>query len=328
MRILSYIGLLAGLVVLTLLLAWGGIAEVLHLLVSSGWSLLWLPLVWLPSVPFCVLSWRLLFFSPHTPPFRQLLAGILIGRAINTLLPVATIGGEFAKVRLLTLWGTNGVAASASVLVDKTVQALSLVPWGMIGFILLLLINSDHAILYPVLTGYTLLALGIIGFILVQHAGMFGGITSFFGKFITHDNWTNINNNAREIDRIVRELYRERGRFALSVFWRTLSLVLESSEVWLACYLFHHPISVTETLMIRSMVSIMNNIVFFVPNAYGVQEGAYILMGRLIGLSPEFSLALSLATRVRELIVDLPGFLAWQFIEGHHFLKRKRIASL
>ena len=327
MRILSYIGLLSGLVVLTVLLLWGGIAEVLHLLITSGWFLLWLPIVWLPSVPFCVLSWRLLFFAPHTPSFKNLLACILIGRAINTLLPVATIGGEFAKVRLLTLWGTNTIAASASVLVDKTVQALSLVPWGMIGFMLLLHVNIKHSLLYPVLTGYILLTLGIIGFILVQHAGMFGGITSLFGKFITAGNWTNINDNAREMDRVVRELYRKRGRFALSVFWRTLSLVLESAEVWLACYLFHHPITVGEALMIRSMVSILNNVMFFIPNAYGVQEGAYVLMGKLIGLSPEFSLALSLATRVRELIVDVPGFLAWQLIEGHRFLNRNRVTT-
>lgn len=324
MRILSYLGLLAGLTILTLLLAWGGIADVLHLLLASGWSLLWLPVVWLPSMPVCAWSWRLLFFTPHTPPFRHLLTGIWIGRAINTLLPVATIGGEIAKVRLITLWETNGIAASASVLVDKTVQATCLIPWGLIGFMLMFLITPDHSIFYPVLTGFTLLALGIIGFILVQHAGMFGGITSFFGKFFKSDNWITMNNHAREGDQIVRELYRDRGRFTLSVLLRTLSLMLESSEVWLACYLFQHPITIAEALMVRSMVSILNNIMFFIPNAYGIQEGAYVIMGKLIGLTPELSLAVSLATRVRELIIDLPGFLAWQMIEGHHFLNQKR----
>ena len=327
MRILSYIGLLAGLIILTLLLVWGGVAEVLQLLVASGWSLLWLPLVWLPSMPFCVWSWRLLFIAPRTPRFIHLLAGIWIGRAINTLLPVATIGGEIAKARLITLWGTNVIDASASVLVDKTVQALCLIPWGIIGFILLFHITSDHSMALPVLSGFTLLTLGIIGFILVQHAGMFGGITSFFGKFITAGNWTNININADETDRIVRELYLERGRFARSVFWRTVSLILESSEVWLACYLFNHAISIPEALLLKSMVSILNNIMFFIPNAYGIQEGAYILVGRLIGLTPEFSLAVSLATRVRELTIDLPGFLVWQYIESKRFLERKHITS-
>ena len=217
--------------------------------------------------------------------------------------------------------------SSASVLVDKTVQALCLIPWGIIGFILLFQLTTDHSIVFPVLSGFSLLSLGIIGFILVQHAGIFGGVTSFFGKFITAGNWTNINNNARETDRIVRELYRRRGRFALSVFLRTVSLILESAEVWLACYLFQHPISVAETLLLKSMVSILNNIMFFIPNAYGIQEGAYIVVGNLIGMSPEFALAVSLATRIRELIIDIPGFLAWQFIESRHFLNRKRALS-
>jgi len=119
MRILSYFGLLTGLVILTLLLVWGGISEILQLLVSSGWSLLWMPVVWLPSVPLCVWSWRLLFIPPHTPPFRHLLTAIWIGRAINTLLPVATIGGEIAKVRLISLWGANAIVASASVVVES-----------------------------------------------------------------------------------------------------------------------------------------------------------------------------------------------------------------
>jgi hypothetical protein len=67
----------------------------------------------------------------------------------------------------------------------------------------------------------------------------------------------------------------------------------------------------------------LSDIVFIIPNAYGIQEGAYIVLGTLLGFSPDFSLAVSLATRIRELLVDVPGLLAWQFIEGKLWLQNR-----
>ena len=67
---------------------------------------------------------------------------IWIGRAINTLLPVASISGELVKARLLTLWGTGGVHAAASVVLDKTVQVFALIIWGIAGVGLALLLAT------------------------------------------------------------------------------------------------------------------------------------------------------------------------------------------
>ena len=250
-----------------------------------------------------------------------------MGRGINTLLPVATIGGEVAKARLITLWGTSGVDASASVLVNKTVQALALIPWGIIGICLLFYLAIDNKFAIPVLTGFLLLAIGIGGFILVQRAGMFSKITRLIGKFIPPENMTRISDNAREVDQLVIDIYNDRRRFALSLFWNIVGLVVETTEVWLGCYLFGHSISLVEALMLKSLTSTLNNIAFFIPNSYGIQEGGYIMVGTLIGLTPDFSLALSLATRIRELFIDLPGLLTWQHIESKRFFQKKRAVS-
>lgn len=327
MYILSYAGLLLGLIILTLLLMWHGFSEIFYLLLTSGWYLLLLPIVWAPSLIFAVFSWRLLFPTSRTPPFIHLLMSLWMGRAINTLLPVATIGGEIAKARLITLWGTSGIDASASVLVDKTVQALSLIPWGIIGTFLLFYLAIDNEIAVPAIIGISLLGIGIGGFILVQRVGMFSYMAKFMSKFIRTGNWASITDNAEEVDLVVLDLYRNQRKFALAVFWRTLGLMLETTEVWLACYFFGHTISLLEALMLKSLTSTMNNIIFFIPNAYGIQEGGYVMVGALLGMSPDFSLALSLATRIRELLIDLPGLLAWQHIEGRQFLNKKRTAT-
>jgi len=324
MRILPYIGLVTGLIIFALLIAWQGISDIVQLLLTSGWYLLLLPVVWAPSLFAAVISWRLLFPKSRIPPFNHLFAALWIGRAINTLLPVATIGGEIAKARLVTIWGNRGIDASASVLVDKTVQALAIVPWGLIGAILLIHLAVDDELAKSILIAIILLAFGITGFILVQRAGMFGYMAKFFNLFTSSEKWDDITNNAHEVDRIVRELYRDKLRFALSVFWRTLNLIIQSSEVWLACYLLGHPVSLIEALMLKSLTSIISDIAFFIPNAYGIQEGGYVMFGALIGLTPDFSLAVSLATRIRELIIDLPGVLVWQHIEGKLLLNKHR----
>ena len=321
-KIASYIGLLVGLLILTWLVAWQGIDEIFILLSQSGFYLLLLPIVWFPSLVAAVISWHYLFPIKRIPAFKKLFLSLWMGRAINTLLPVASIGGEIAKARLLILWGHPGVDASASVLVDKTVQALALVPWAIIGTGLLVYLTIDNDLAKLIMLGTFLLGLGIVGFIMIQQAGMIGFIARIIGKFNTTDGWSKITDNAYDVDTLVKEIYSEKQNFLISVFWRTLGLILQTSEVWLACYLLGHPIGIVEALMLKSLTSIITDIAFMIPNGYGIQEGGYVMLGALINLSPELSLAISLATRIRELIVDLPGLLYWQHVEAKYFLKK------
>jgi hypothetical protein len=50
---------------------------------------------------------------------------------------------------------------------------------------------------------------------------------------------------------------------------------------------------------------------FAVPGALGVQEGGFVLLGPLVGVSPETALALALVKRVRELAIGGGGLLVW-----------------
>jgi uncharacterized membrane protein YbhN (UPF0104 family) len=59
-----------------------------------------------------------------------------------------------------------------------------------------------------------------------------------------------------------------------------------------------------------------------VPGALGVFEGGLVAFGALFGLPADISLAISLAKRVRELALGLPGLAVWQWVEGHHLLRR------
>ena len=102
MRALPMIGLVLGLLIFVLLILWQGVGDIFDLLATSGWELLTLPIVWAPCLLAAAYSWRMLFPKQHTPEFGKVLKALWIGRAINTLLPVASIGGEIAKARLIT----------------------------------------------------------------------------------------------------------------------------------------------------------------------------------------------------------------------------------
>jgi hypothetical protein len=64
--------------------------------------------------------------------------------------------------------------------------------------------------------------------------------------------------------------------------------------------------------VIESLIQAVSSAAFFVPGALGVQEGGFILIGGALGLSPPTSLALAGARRIRDLLIFLPGLLAWQ----------------
>jgi hypothetical protein len=144
MKIASYIGLVIGLVLLTVLIAWQGFSDVAGVLLASGWALLWVPVVWFPTVLMNARCWQLLFAPAHMPPFFQAFYAQWMGRAVNTLLPVASIGGEVVKARALVLWGTDARHASASAVVDKTVQVITIIVWGVAGVVLLSFMALDN----------------------------------------------------------------------------------------------------------------------------------------------------------------------------------------
>ena len=121
---------------------------------------------------------------------------------------------------------------------------------------------------------------------------------------------------------MVYATYARRRRFVTACLLKTLGLALQSTEVWLGCYLLGYPVDIAEALMLRSLTATMSDVAFIIPNAYGVQEGAFIITGALIGLPPEACLALSLALRIRDIILDPTGLLALHHIESKRIMQR------
>ena len=95
----------------------------------------------------------------------------------------------------------------------------------------------------------------------------------------------------------------ESNRPALSgsVSLHLLCWVLGAGETWLIFRLMHAPVALAPALAIDSLVGAIRTASFFVPGAIGTQEGGYVLLCGLFGLSPATALAFSLARRGRDI---------------------------
>jgi hypothetical protein len=224
-----------------------------------------LPLAWLPHLLAGTASWRLLFAPGHMPRFLVALRAMWVRGTVNTLLPVASVGGEVVKGRLVTLDDVDGAQASASVTVDLTVQALSLLLWSLVGITALVVLEADRSLAFAALAGAVLLALGIAGFWRVQRGVAFGFLARLSPK-------SPLVKSAAAIDQAIHDLYARPGLIFLATLIRLMGRVLLTGEVWLAAWLLGFPVGLLEALMLKSLTGALRGAAFPVPGGLGFRK--------------------------------------------------------
>ncbi len=332
----SWIGLGIGLAIAVVLVAWQGANTVASLLASTGWKLLLLAGFAVPHLLFATASWRLLFPSGQAPRFVHALEAVWIGTSINLLLPVAGVGGEIVRVRLLARWFGKTREAIASVVVDKTVQLATLPLLGLIGLVALFRVIPDAdtfrsgsdpfgirpATLAVALGGVVLLATVIAVLVVVQRAGAFAFLASRAVRLARSAKWDALVERASDLDGAIRTLYSRPGTIVASCALRLLARLSLVGEVWLAARLLGHPITLVDAIALKSLAIVAGAVAFPVPAGLGVQEASFVVLGALLGLPPDALLATSLATRVREIVSGVPGIFVWEWVEGRSLWRR------
>lgn len=322
MKTKSVIGLLIGLAAFGALFIWQGVESVAALLADAGWSLLlvclFAPVDWL----FGSEAWRRLFPPDRRPGVWRTYLASSMGSAVNTLLPVATIGGEVAKARILTLWSHAGNDTISTTVVDKTVQALVVLLWALVGIALLAVVVPGSGVVAGALAGAALLAVGIAGFIAAQLAGSFSFFAGLGWRFSSSPWMQSLTIGAAETDTATRAIYRRPGAITAAVALRLAARAVLVGEVLIAAHLMGHPIGIAEAVLIKGLVVGLRGVAFAVPAAIGVQEGAFVGIGLLIGLPADLMLAVSLASRVREIVPAIPMLVLWQHVEGRAIWRR------
>jgi len=118
-------------------------------------------------------------------------------------------------------------------------------------------------------------------------------------------------------------IYRNRSGVLFSFALHFACWVASAVQLWVLLWLAGTPLPFAAVLAIESLVYATRTAGFVVPQAVGLQEGAYIVFGAGFGISPELALAVSLLKRGRDLATGLPVVAIWQMIEARRLLRRR-----
>ena len=308
---------LVGLGLLIALLVWQGFGTIAELFISAGWRILLLPLFFVPNMVLSSIGWWLLFQIDARPRLLTILRSVWVGFAMEGLLPLGALGGKLVRVRMLMQRGVRGVDAAASVVADTTVNGLALALVALVGVSSLVFLKAEGRLVFWAIVGTAAFALLIAGILYLQHSGIIGYLARITAKWSEKAYVRVLSQNAEEIEAVLKSLYAKVSRVVVAGLLKLTGHIMLAGEVWLALYLLGQPVSPLEAVVLRSLnLALMFAVVQLVPLGFGVQEGGYIALGALLGLPPDVMLAVSLATRTRDLIIGVPALISWQLSEG------------
>ena len=312
---------LVGMSVLIGLTIWYGADHVGSAMVSAGWACLWVVLARIVAVGVAGGGWWLLFPKPQ--PSLWLCVGLrFVREGANALLPLAQIGGDFIGARCLALRGVRGTLAAASVIVDVLLQAVTQLAFAIIGLTLLIDRGGNELIVWPIAVGIALALPALGGFLLVQ--GELGKrvVTKAISVLAGDRAWQVFGKVDALFDQL-NVLYSSPVRVIRSLVWHLIGWFIGALEVWLVVNAMGHPLDHGDAVIIESLMHAVRGAAFAVPSALGAQEGGLIVLCAIFGVPPEAALALSLVKRLPDLVIGIPGLIAWQAMEGWNFHLRR-----
>ena len=265
---------------------------------------------------------RTLIRRAQRPSVLTMLHLVWVRESVNCMLPVARVGGELVSYRMLRLRGVRPSTAAASLIVDMQLTVISQLLFTMVGIGFLLAHAQSGAARFAgqLAWGVVVLTPLLVLFALVQHASPFERLTRLLNRIMSGKLAALIGQSA-QIDQTIKLIWRRRGVVLRYLFfWQPLQCVFISLEIWLALYFLGARVSLVDAVVIESLIQAVSSAAFFVPGGLGVQEGAFVLIGGALGLDPSICLALAGARRIRDLLIFIPGLLAWQLAESSNRL--------
>jgi len=324
MRQVSVLTAIAGMAVIVVLVAYFGTGEVLHSLYAVGITgfaaICGMQLALTGALG---LAWRALLPGAAT---GMVMWARLVRDSTAEALPLPQVGGYVLGARALALTGVSGTRAAASTIVDVTLEFLAQLPFTLLGLGLYLSLQPDTRLGAPVALGLAVASVAAAAFVVAQRRGLnyVDRIAGYLGA-----GWAERSAaGAAALHQALADIYRDRAGLRLSFALHCACWIASTAEVWLLLWLAGAPLSFGAVLAIESLLYAIRTAAFVVPQAVGIQEGAYILLGAGFGLTPEMSLAVSLLKRGRDYAIGLPTIAVWQAVEGHRLWQRRSPAAV
>jgi putative membrane protein len=302
------------------LVGWFGAKTIGHEVLAADWAIPVAVLIHLVQLFLSAVAWRIAIGAdqPRTGRFFRIR---WIREAINSMLPVAQLGGNIVGIRLLVLRGVTAALAGAGTTLDITIEALTQFLFTLAGICTLATVDADRS-WAPWLDGsLALMALGVGGFIVAQRLGAMRIIELLAVRL--HRMFPSLSvESLLGLNAELMRLERDGGALLRASVLHLSAWFLGVAETWLILRALNLPLGLAAAMVIESLGMAARSAGFVVPGALGVQETGFILVCGLFGVPADTAIALSMVKRARELLVGVPGLIAWQWTEGKRLLRR------
>lgn len=312
-------GLGLGLAILGWLLSHADLAALLSAFAHIGWGFVAIVAARAATIAVDAAAWTMLLPRNERPSFAAMLRLRWIGESINTTLPVAQIGGDVVRARLMQRLAAAPGRGAASVVVDFSLSLFAQILFTILGFVLLAW-KGDQA-------GW-------------QWAGICAALVPLFGLFF----WELLVRRrllaaVRRIALRLRQprlaaalralggalalVARDRSALARALALHLASFLTHAGETWLTLLLMGVSTGFGDAVLLESLGLAARSAAFLIPSGWGAQEAALVALAGAAGLTPDTALALGLVKRAREFAVGLPGLVAWAHAERHPAARKR-----
>lgn len=306
--------------VVIVLVAWFGAKAIGREVWQAGWAIPATVILHAVQLWLSAAAWRLTIGKPAvTLRIRW------IRESVNSLLPVAQLGGNLVGIRLLMQRGVSGALAGAGTTIDLTIEAMTQFLFTLAGIATLGAmnggaINGGAAQSIPhwgawLDGGLALMAAGLVGFVLAQRAGLMRLVEAMASRLARVFPSLSVE-GVRGLHTELMRLQQDRGALLCATSLHLLAWSLGVAETWIALAAMGIETSAAQALVIESLGMAVRSAGFAVPGALGIQEAGFILVCGLFGIPADQGIALSMLKRMRELVIGVPGLIAWQWGEG------------
>lgn len=315
MHLIRVIGILIGVVIVTVLIHEVGWASIERSLGLLGWGYVIVILYPLSWMTLNTLGWRMALHAQYARLSLWLMMQIrTAGEAFNALLPSGYVGGEPLKAKLLSQSIPMPEAAS-SVFIAKAAQSIGLVVFVGLGLTVGGKPGSPSPLKRPSeLLALVLLSLGIGIFTALLTRRSFSRIGKWLHGLTGHPWLQKQQVRLTALDDSIGAFYREgKRRFLSSVLWYGAGWIAGALEVAVIFYLIGHPVTLREAWFIGALAQLGSVVGLFAPAGVGLYEGGHYLAAQVLGLPPSLGVSVALIRRVRELFWNCTGlWLFWR----------------
>ena len=306
-----------------------GFARIWNNVGQVGTRMLGIIAVHLGQLLFCTLAWRAMFSAPPADSHTSVLNlfGLRwIRESIDSLLPVAQVGGELAAARLMAQKDLPLPVVGASIIADVTVETLTQAVFTLMGLALLFTLAEPGDVAHWAALGF---AIAVAVAALAVFAQRWGGVRLFEKMLLAiadRMGWNKLGGIAG-LDAALSDVYRLRGQLLLAGLYHLAAWSLGAAEVMIAAWALGYRLDLGQSFVIESLGQAVRSAAFFVPGALGIQEGGFVVVAALFGVPADAAITISLTKRVRELVLGLPGLADWQWRELRRRRQRRAAAA-